>query len=237
MKSFGGKKKLPGGNVERYLRETQGLERDLIAEIGASKRMAWRAVHCLTVATVASWMAFAVYVAKTSAPIPPVVIKVNDMTGASEVMTTIPIIGQSMGEVVDGYWATNYVIHRESYDWDTIAFDHRLTRLMSTEEAAREYVEKFKGDQALDKTIGDKARDVVNIVSSHVDPDKGIATVRYTKQRWNRDGTKGDLDHRFVTIAYRYANAPMKADDRQIDPVGFQVTSWRSDTEVVRGGR
>jgi type IV secretion system protein VirB8 len=34
-------------------------------------------------------------------------------------------------------------------------------------------------------------------------------------------------------ISYRYSGAPMSADDRLLNPLGFEVTRYRRDAETV----
>ena len=37
-----------------------------------------------------------------------------------------------------------------------------------------------------------------------------------------------------ATIAFTYTRAPMSEPDRLRNPLGFQVTSYRADPEVIR---
>ena len=39
---------------------------------------------------------------------------------------------------------------------------------------------------------------------------------------------------RIATVAFTFTKAPMAEGDRLRNPLGFQVTSYRSDAEVVR---
>src|SRR6185312_6478668 len=39
-----------------------------------------------------------------------------------------------------------------------------------------------------------------------------------------------------AVIRYRYSDAPMSLEDRFVNPLGFQVTSYRKDQEVLTPG-
>ncbi len=54
------------------------------------------------------------------------------------------------------------------------------------------------------------------------------ALVRYNKQI-KRIGEHHPLTHWVATITFVYRNSPMKLEDRRLNPLGFQVVSFRND--------
>jgi type IV secretion system protein VirB8 len=99
---------------------------------------------------------------------------------------------------------------------------------MSTPEVATEYHKMFEGDQARQKTLADKTWIVVNLASPPlIDTSTSTATARFTTTARYHNNRPDELRHWIATVAYSYANVPMHPQDRLINPLGFQVTSWR----------
>ena len=60
----------------------------------------------------------------------------------------------------------------------------------------------------------------------------GVANVRFHRTvRQSQQIAESDW---IATVAYSYTRAPMGEADRLRNPLGFQVTSYRADPEVVR---
>ena len=60
----------------------------------------------------------------------------------------------------------------------------------------------------------------------------GVANVRF--RRTVRQAQQTVESDWIATIAFAYVKAPMAEGDRLRNPLGFQVTSYRADPEVVR---
>jgi type IV secretion system protein VirB8 len=224
------------GDVQTYLEESKGLERSFLREVLRSRRNAW------IVAGLAGFFGFLcltvllVNIKESSKPIPPFVLRVDNATGEVSAVSVMKDHQQSYGEVIDQYWVTQYVRHRESYDWNTIQADYDDTGLMSAPDVAAEYQQMFAGPQARDKTLADRARITVHLEAPPlVDPKTSTATARFTTTLHWRNGQPDEVHHWIATIAYRYVDSPMKPRERLANPLGFQVTSYRLDPELGAG--
>ena len=60
----------------------------------------------------------------------------------------------------------------------------------------------------------------------------GVANVRF--HRTVRQAQQTVESDWIATIAFTYTRAPMSEPDRLRNPLGFQVTSYRADPEVIR---
>ncbi|MCV4770265.1 type IV secretion system protein, partial [Escherichia coli] len=89
----------------------------------------------------------------------------------------------SYGDEIDKFWLTQYVIHRESYDFYSVQVDYTAVGLMSTPNVAESYQSKFKGRNGLDKVLGDSETTRVKINSVILDKPHGVATIRFTTVR------------------------------------------------------
>lgn len=213
----------------KHLNDMRGLERDYNAELLASRRNAWRVAAACALFGLIGMAAGA---ASLYRPAPdPVVLRVDNATGAVDVVTTMPAVETSYGEAVDTYWLNQYVLDRESYDAKTIEQTYRKTALMSAPEVQQQFFQLFKGPQARHEVLADRARVVVKVRS--IQPNgKGHASIRFSTQNVYRDGRTDPAQPMIANVAYRYANQPMMASDRLVNPLGFQITSYRVDPEV-----
>ena len=223
--------KIKATNLEQYLEESRGLERDYIGEILSSRKNAWRITWGLCMVAILSLIT-AIAGVKRQSP-PPVILRVDNATGSVDMLTTIRESESSYGEVVDIYWLNKYVLNRESYDYYNIQMLYETTALLSTENVQKEYSAIFDGSEARDKVLADHTRIVV-VVNSIVPTNQGgNAIVRFTTQEKKINGQANSLRNFIATISYRYTSSPIGAEDRRINPLGFQVTSYRVDPEYL----
>ncbi len=218
-------------DLPSFLVESRGLERDLFGEVLKSRRAAWRVAGVMTILALAGLGAGVA--AQLIPPAPPLVLRVDNATGAVEQVTALRA-EESYGEVVDAYWLNRYVLDRESYDWNTVQSAYDATALMSAPDVQQDYRKLYEGAEARDKALGPNARIVVTVRS--IQPTaKGQASVRFVTEQVNANGAKEPPRNWIATVAYTYVSAPMRAEDRRVNPLGFQVTSYRADPESVSG--
>jgi type IV secretion system protein VirB8 len=216
-----------------YLVESRGLERDFIREVLRSRRAAWRTAAGAGVFGIVALAVLGVQIHESSQPVPPFILRVDNATGQTDVLSVMKTRQDSYGEVIDQFWLNQYVLHRESYDYQTIQADYNATGLMSAPDVAAEYHHVFEGDQARDKVLADRARILVETESPPVvNAATSTATARFTTVVHWKSNKPDEVRHWIATIAYRYVNSPMKPQDRLINPLGFQVMSYRVDPEL-----
>ena len=222
-------------DLNRYLEESRGLERDYMAEVLRSRQVAWR----LAIAS-SSFLAVALLALLFLTPLKtntPFVLRVDNVTGHVEVLTTLREQESSYGEVVDSYFLNQYVLNREGYDYNTIQNAYNTTALLSDPEVQREYYALFEGAQARDTVLKDRAKIVVQVRSITPTPETGspggTAVVRFSSQLKHNNGSLEPLQNWIATIGYTYKDATMSSMDRRINPLGFQVTSYRVDPETL----
>lgn len=219
-------------DLQAYMDEAQGLERDLLDEIVKSKRNAWRLSGIFAVFGL---LGLAAGYAGLSQDAPdPLVLRVDNATGSVDAVTVMQQSQVSYGEVVDTYWLNQYVLAREAYDWATLQRSYDTSTLLSSPDVQREYFALFEGPQARDVVLSNSAKIDVAIRSITPDPDKGIAVVRYATTLRRSNGITEPTEYWVASIGYSYVNAAMTAADRRINPLGFQVTSYRRDPEVIK---
>jgi type IV secretion system protein VirB8 len=223
-------------DVQRYLEESRGLERDYMAEILRSRQVAWYlAIGSSSLLAVSLLALLFLTPLKTNTPF---VLRIDNATGHVEVLTTLRESETSYGEVVDSYFLNQYVLNREGYDNSTIQNAYNTTALLSDPEVQREYYAIFEGAQARDKVLKNHAKIIVQVRSITPTPETsspggGIAVVRFSTQIKHSNGSIEPLHNWIATIGYTYKDAVMSSVDRRINPLGFQVTSYRIDPETL----
>lgn len=224
-------KKVKAEELNSYMEESRGLERDLLSEVMRSRKAAWNMTKFMGVIAIAG-IAAGVAGLSREAP-PPLVLRVDNATGAVEMVTQMRAHEASYGEVVDQYWLNQYVLNRESYDYNTIQLTHDTTALLSSPTVQQEYGALFEGPNARDVVLSNRVRIKVHIRS--IQPNnRGQATVRFTTEEVTANGSTRPIVRNFIaTIGYSYIDAPMGTEARRINPLGFQVTSYRADPESV----
>lgn len=189
------------------------------------------AIGCLVIAGVA--------VAAVSGLTPfkevePFVLRVDNKTGAVDIVTSIKNKNMSYDEVVNKYWLAEYVRNRESYDWDTIQATFDSTNLLSAANVQAEFRNIYNSPAAPHKILKSNFKVIakVNAISFVGD----MAQVRFEKQTLPTAGqsaTPTPPEKYIATIAFQFKDTPMKEADRLINPLGFQVTSYRVDPETA----
>lgn len=222
--------------LEQYKKERQGLELDLTDEILSSRKQAWTITRYMTGITVAALGLAGFVIWRYAQPIQEHMLIAHPETGSVEQVSIVPGNATSYGELVDSYWIGQFVIHHEGYEFYSSQADYDFVKLATVGELHDSYVNKWDGDKAPDKVLGDSEMTSVKIVSVILDREHQIATVRYTttKKYKNRPAPEPTM-HWIATVAYKYQANVMTAKDRYINPLGFKVLSFRPNTEATEG--
>lgn len=216
---------------EQYLKETKGLERDYMAEIVKSRAIWQRvAMLCMALTFVAVlWHQFNPITHKE-----PFVLRVNNTTGAVDMVSTVKDQEKTYGEVVDTFFIADYVRSYESYNYHSIQDNYDKTILMSADDVANGYRKIYEGSEttpARDAFLGQSGTRKVEILSVVPDIEKGIATVRF-QTTTAKDNQGVILENWVATLTYEYVSAKIDENVRLLNPLGFVVTSYRVDKEL-----
>ncbi|GAB7473084.1 VirB8 family type IV secretion system protein [Enterobacter hormaechei] len=218
--------------IKEFNESRKGLEVDLMDEVLKSRRTAWMVATGSAVVTVFALSLVGYVVHKYSQPIPAHLLTLNEATHEVQ-QVKLTRDQTSYGDEIDKFWLTQYVIHRESYDFYSVQVDYTAVGLMSTPNVAESYQSKFKGRNGLDKVLGDSETTRVKINSVILDKLHGVATIRFTTVRRVRSNPVDDQPQRWIAImGYEYKSLAMNAEQRYVNPLGFRVTSYRVNPEV-----
>ena len=136
--------------------------------------------------------------------------------------------------LTDSYLA-QYVTARESFDRVTVANDYRKVALWSAGPARSGYLAIMPASNAASPFQRVPAGSTVQAsVKSVSRLDKGLALVRFDTAVVDRTGQRSPVQPWVAVLRFRFLDAPMCLEDRLINPLGFQVTSYRRDAEAIQ---
>ncbi len=218
--------------LKGYFDEAKSWNADRLRTAERSRRLAWGvAAFAGLVATVAVGAVAALAPLKT---VEPFVVRVDRTTGAVDVMSALtsekPL---SYDEAVTKHFLAQYVRAREGWLAPAAEANFRQVSIMSTPAEQQRWGDYFRpanptSPQVVYGPAGEAQVDVraISFVS------EGVANVRFHRTvRMSQQVTESDW---IATLAFTYTKAPMAEADRWRNPLGFQVTSYRADPEVVR---
>lgn len=224
-------KALKREQIESFKKERQGLEVDIMNEVLSSRRTAWRVATVSIIAGIVGFGVAATVIHKYSQPMPPFLLTYNS---ADHDIQQIKMTRdqESYGQALDTMFLTRYVLARESYDFNSVQADYDAVGLMSTPNVADSYLTKFRGRNSIVKQLGDSEVTRTYINSVILDREHSVATIRFTTIRRVRSNPVDDPPRHWIAVmGYTYQALPMNATQRQINPLGFRVTSYRVNPE------
>lgn len=191
---------------------------------------------------VAALMAIAVMLLTPLKSVEPFVVRVDNNTGVTDVVSTLKQKSVANDEVINKYWLSLYVRNREGYSWETIQTSYDTTMLLSNPTEQARFSGIYQSPNAPHKVLGKNFRVAVKIRNIAFVGD--TAQVRFSKttagsvptpqQSGSRSETSvNKTDNYIATITFDYQNRPTKEQDRLINPLGFQVTNYRIDPEAL----
>ena len=199
--------------------------------IANSEHRAWNITKGACALTGLSWVALVLLMPlKTEVPY---VAMVNEVTGYTQLLTTLSEETISKQDALDAFWVGNYVRNREVYDWYTIQDSYDTTLLMSSPDVGRDYALNYEGDDALDSVWGKRFKAQVRLLSKPIIKNN-IATVRFEQTLSSvEDSRKGKSTTWIATLGFKYKTDAQSDEQRLKNPLGFEVVSYRLDPELM----
>lgn len=220
--------KVEKANFSKYLSEARSWETNKYNELEKSRKLAWMVATGAGVITFLSVIALAMLTPlKTAVPF---VVRVDNATGAVDVVSALSNAKTNYDEVMNKYHLQQYVRWREGYAKSLIGEYYKNVGLMSSRNEQSKYSQLFaaKNPQSPLKIYGDNGKSTITIKSVSFLKDN-IALVRYTKLVEN--AANEGLTHWAATVVFTYLGTPMTEQDRAVNPLGFQVLEYRNDPD------
>ena len=218
--------------LDAYYREAGSWAADKIGALRRSTRIAWIIASAAVVVAVSE--AIALVVLMPLKTVEPYTLMVDRTTGFvqalkpldPELLTPDRALVQSM--------LVQYVIARESFDIATLPTAYQKVGQWSAERARSDYLALMRPSN-LDGPLALYPRSTIveTRIKSVSELGEQSALVRFDTIRRDEGGQRQRAQSWVAIVEYRFSGEPMKAEDRFLNPLGFQVLDYGRDAEAL----
>lgn len=221
-------------NRDDYYDKASTWDQEIIANALLSKKRAWIfAFICMGISILSLLTLILILPLKTFEPY---VVTVDRSTGYLEVSKGLSDLTLSEDEAVTEANLVKYVSLREQYNPAILQQNYEAVANMSDGEALKEYRELWAENNPNNpsRKMRDRGSIDIKIKSVSFINDK-TASVRFLREVRESDRLK--VSEWNAIIQFRYSQKPMQMKDRFSNPLGFQVTNYRVNPEVLENIR
>ena len=166
----------------------------------------------------------------------PYVVQVDRASGMVEVKRPLKESGVqaiSESEAITKFFINQYIIAREGYLYDTYVSNYKTVQKMSSSKIAQEYTNWFNDSNEesplnIYKNVGQVKIEVRSL--SFIDENTVSVPILRIEKKYN----KTIESYQVVTLSFKYLQNPKKQIDRLVNPLGFQVTSYNVDEQMIK---
>lgn len=165
--------------------------------------------------------------------IEPYVIQVDQKSGITQTVDPLTVKELTANEAVNNYFIVQYIRARETYSLTDIAKNYNLVRIMSD---TRKVYPQFVADadpnnpRSNSARLGTGTRTVKFKSITYLSPQ--LAQVRL--QIEERGVTDITVQHKIALVAFEYVKMNLTIEERYLNPLGFRVTDYRVDEDVLQ---
>lgn len=225
-------KELASEKLAAYLEEAGSWAEDRNAALRRSRSVAWWVAGAAGLIAVLEAIALASMLPLKT--VVPYTLLVDRQTGYVEALEPLERKTIKADAALTRSFLVQYVIARERFDIDSIRDDYRKVGLWSGGEARTRYIEGLHASNPESPLATLPRQAVVDVQVrsiSALSPNSSL--VRFTTVRRDQTGTQQPPRHWASVIRYRYSGDAMTAEDRLVNPLGFQVVRYSRDAETI----
>lgn len=219
---------------DRHYQAAASWAADVDGGLRASRRTAWAvAVVAVIIAALEALALAGLAPLKT---VVPYTILVDRQTGYVQALKGLEPGALTQNSAITQSFLVQYVIARETFDAADLRENYRKVTLWSADGARAGYIRDMR------KTNPDSPLNLyspTSIVSTTITSvsllSPTTALVRFQTSRSDSGGPQSAQGAWTAVIAFRYSGAPMRMEDRFLNPLGFQAVSYRRDSDTAPG--
>lgn len=218
--------------LDAYYAEAASWNRDRVQATQSSRRIAWWVAG--VAAAIALLEAVALVLLTPLKTVEPYTLMVDRTTGYVQALKPLDQATIAPDAALTQSFLVQYVIAREGFDGATLNANYRKVALFSADNARSSYLQQMQASNPQSPLALYPRTSVVDVRVKSVSPiGRNAALVRFDTVRSDGGAQPQPASAWVAVIRYRYSTAPMSLDDRFVNPLGFQVTSYRKDAEVL----
>lgn len=177
-----------------------------------------------------------VYQISASKKIFPFVIQVDSKTGITNVVQ--PLETYSTNENVQKYFVMKYMNARETYSFYDFRYQYyTVVRLLSS-DAAYQGFRRFLASDSPDVPLryGERLSRNIAVESLNYIPTSNTPGVYTMQVRFKvldmLNGHKQPEKHKVAILSFKFAPTLLTNDEQYVNPLGFEIISYRVDDEI-----
>ncbi|WP_019223225.1 virB8 family protein [Bartonella rattaustraliani] len=217
--------------VEQYIAEARSFDQDRMIASRRITRISFAIAGIAVVVAILS--SLAVITLTPLKTVKPFVIRVDNSTGIVEVVEALKDGPTNVDEAITRYFAAKYVRSREGFVAEETQNNFQTVSLLSSPEEQERFAVWYGAKNPQSPQILYKNATVTVTIKSISFINQNVAQVRYYKTIRDNDKSKEFITHWVATLTFEYINAPISVQNRLINPLGFIVSGYRTDPEVV----
>ena len=180
---------------------------------------------------VSLFIAYAVVRSKT---VDPFVIEVVKKSGIVTVVDPVTVKQYSSNQLLNEYFLINYIRAREVFNQYTYRYNYYTeVRLFSTKDTYRRFLFLIRRDQPNSplNLYGGKVTDSKFKVRSILFLKPDVVEIRFSLDMY--EDKRSFHKDKIAVIKFGYSSLKMNPDERYVNPLGFQVMSYRVNDEFL----
>ena len=218
--------------LDAYYAEAASWNQDRVRSMRSSQKVAWWIAG--GAAAIALLEAIALVLLTPLKTVVPYTLMVDRTTGYVQALKPLEPTKVAPDTALTQSFLVQYVMGREGFDVATLNANYRKVALFSADRARSSYLQAMQVGTPSSPLFLYPRSTVVDVQVKSVSPvGPNAALVRFDTVR-SDNGAQPRLQNSWVAVVrYRYSGEPMSAEDRFVNPLGFQVTSYRKDAEAL----
>jgi type IV secretion system protein VirB8 len=215
-----------------YYAQSQSWAQDIQDSLRASRRRAY--FVAAAAAAIAILEAVALVVLMPLKTVVPYTITVDRQTGYIETAQGLKPGALSQDVAVTQAFLAQYVLARETFDATDIQENYRKVATWTAGPARDQYIRQMqRSNPQSPENINPSGTTVKIVVKSISLLSRASALVRFDAETIPAGSAASQRQPYTAVIAFRYTGAPMRMEDRFLNPLGFEVTDYRRDAETT----
>ncbi|MFN9015067.1 MAG: virB8 family protein [Hyphomonadaceae bacterium] len=225
----------PNGVAARahYYEASSTWAQDTHATLRRSQRTAW--IVAGIAVGIAAIQAVALVVLVPLKQTMPYTITVDRETGYVQTTRGVNLGTLSEPEAVAQSFVVQYVLARETFDAADYREQYRKTLAWSQGAAETDYLRDWdkSNPNGIQSRVSPNTRIQVTVKSVTILGPRS-AMIRFDTERSESGGGAGMRQPWVASVVYSFSGKPINEQDRYLNPLGFQISSYRRDAETTQ---
>lgn len=218
--------------LDKYYSEAASWSDDRTRALAGSRKTAW--IVASAAGAIALLEGIALILLVPLKTVVPYTLLVDRQTGNVEAVQPLERATISPDAAMVRSFLVQYVIGRESFDYDQVNDNYRKIALWTAGDERARYIAEMQASNPASPLASLPRRALIQVqIRSVSSLGNDSSLVRFTTTRTDPGAQAQPPQHFAAVIKYAFSGAAMRAEDRMINPLGFQVLRYRRDAETL----